>query len=88
MIGSTPPLAQAVADRHPDVVRAAEGFAFDHLDERLRPVSEAIHDAAMTAVSQMPAGERVDHELAIGLRKLLEAKDSIVRAAALGIRLG
>lgn len=52
-------------------------FAYDHLPQHLRVVSEPFHHIAHHLADSLPAGP----ELSAGLRKLLEAKDCAVRAA-------
>lgn len=52
-------------------------FAYSHLPQHLQDVSQPIHDMAHQMESNLPDGA----EKSAGLRKLLEAKDCIVRAA-------
>ncbi|MFC8008682.1 hypothetical protein [Streptomyces cinereoruber] len=52
-------------------------FAFDHLPPYLAQISEPFHGLAHGMADQLPPGP----ELSAGLRKLLEAKDCMVRAA-------
>lgn len=66
--------------RNPAVISIAGFFAYDHLPERLQPVSKAIHDVAERMIDELPDGP----ELTAGLRKLLEAKDCFVRASVAG----
>ena len=54
-------------------------FAFAHLPERLKRVSRPCHDLAHRMADELPQGP----EVTAGLRKLLEAKDCFVRAAAI-----
>lgn len=63
--------------RHPGVVHFEPLFAFEHLPEHLRLVSQPCAVLASDMVSHLPDGP----ELSAGLRKLLEAKDCFVRAA-------
>ncbi len=51
-------------------------FDFDHLPEHLRQVSEPFHAMAHFLDGLLPDGA----EKSAGLRKLLEAKDCMVRA--------
>lgn len=51
-------------------------FKYDHLPEHLQTVSKPIGDLAMQMDQQLPDGP----EKSAGLRKLLEAKDCLVRA--------
>lgn len=66
-----------LADRHPGTVAVAKHFRFDHLPPHLAAVSEKCHELAAQMIRDLPDGP----ELTVGLRKLLEAKDSFVRAA-------
>jgi len=67
--------------RHPSVRHFAPLFDYDHLPEGpLRDVSAECAGLAASMVDQLPDGP----ELSAGLRKLLEAKDCLVRAALLG----
>lgn len=60
-------------------------FQFSHLPERLQDVSRPFSDLAHTIAAAVP--DDVEHhqldEVDAGLRKLLEAKDCIVRASLL-----
>jgi len=51
-------------------------FAFDHLPERLRPISSPFAVLAEFMLQNIPAGA----EATEAMRKLLEAKDCAVRA--------
>lgn len=51
-------------------------FAYDHLPAHLQAVSKPIGDLAQQMDAQLPDGP----EKSAGLRKLLEAKDCLVRA--------
>lgn len=65
-------------DRHPATVNLLSWFVFDHLRPGLpRDVSAQCAGWAQDAVAALPDGP----ELTTGLRKLLEAKDCLVRAA-------
>jgi len=66
-----------LTDRHPSTVAVARHFAFDHLPEHLAKVSRHFHDLAAKLLTELPDST----ELTVVLRKLLEAKDSAVRAA-------
>jgi hypothetical protein len=61
---------------HPSVEAVLRFFEFGHLPPHLRSVSEKFHDLAWEM-----AVEYDGPELTVGLRKLLEAKDCMVRAA-------
>lgn len=52
-------------------------FAYEHLPEKLQTVSKPISDLARKMDDELPDGA----EKSAGLRKLLEAKDCLVRAA-------
>lgn len=52
-------------------------FAYAHLPEKLQAVSRPIGELAERMESELPDGT----EKSAGLRKLLEAKDCLVRAA-------
>jgi hypothetical protein len=69
--------------RHPSVRHFLPLFAFEHLPAGpLRDCSEAFAGMAEVSVESIPD----DPELAAGLRKLLEAKDCMVRATLLGMQ--
>lgn len=70
-------LESAVEGRHPGTVGIARYFAYDHLPPKLQMVSAPVAGLAAQMVSLLPDGP----ELTAGLRKLLEAKDCLVRAA-------
>lgn len=55
-------------------------FSLEHLPEDLRKVAEPIRDLAVLMEDSLPEGA----EKTAGLRKLLEAKDCLVRAAVSG----
>lgn len=52
-------------------------FDYEHLPEKLQAVSKPIGDVARKMNQELPDGA----EKSAGLRKLLEAKDCLVRAA-------
>ena len=64
-------------ERHPATVQILRHFEAGHLPDDLRAVSEKIGDTAREVAGMLPDGP----ELTAGLRKLLEAKDCLVRAA-------
>jgi hypothetical protein len=73
-------MALAVYGRHPGTQHFAVLFSFEHIAEvRLRDVSRECHEFAQRMVDSLPDGP----ELSAALRKLLEAKDCLVRAALL-----
>lgn len=62
--------------RHPSTVSIMRWFVVDHLPDRLKMVAEPIRALAEAQAGRLPDGL----ELTAGLRKLLEAKDCLVRA--------
>lgn len=64
--------------RHPDTLHFLPLFAYGHLPRVLQTVSRPFHELAMEMAAYLPDGP----ELTMGLRKLLEAKDCMVRAKA------
>ncbi len=65
-----------MSDRHPATEAILWHFEFDHLPPGLQEVSRPFGELARSAANAL-AGP----ELTAGLRKLLEAKDCVVRAA-------
>jgi hypothetical protein len=63
--------------RHPSTTALLRWFEYDHLPAHLQAVSKPVGDLAHDLVDVLPDGP----ELSAGLRKLLEAKDCLVRAA-------
>jgi hypothetical protein len=63
--------------RHPSTLALLRWFEYDHLPPHLQQISQPVGDLATAMVDQLPDGP----ELSTGLRKLLEAKDCLVRAA-------
>jgi hypothetical protein len=63
--------------RHPATLRLLKYFSFAHLPLGLQPFSAPFSDLAYGLVKVLPDSA----ELTAGLRKLLEAKDCVVRAA-------
>lgn len=61
---------------HPSTTAILKHFTADHLPDDLRAVSQPICDLAHNLASRLDGPE-----LTAGLRKLLEAKDCLVRAA-------
>ncbi len=60
-----------------------EYFEYKHLPPHLQKVSKCFHDIAHGMVEDL-ASPRGGPEISAGLRKLLEAKDCMVRAAVTG----
>lgn len=75
--GSREAILAEVGARHPSVVQVLRYFAWSHLPEHLQAVSRPVGELAVTMVQRLPDGP----ELTAGLRKLLEAKDCLVRQA-------
>ncbi|MEU5442777.1 MULTISPECIES: hypothetical protein [Streptomyces] len=65
------------AQIHPATAAVLQHFQFAHLPEHLQEVSRKFHDLAHQLAETLTGPE-----LTAGLRKLLEAKDCAVRAAA------
>lgn len=61
---------------HPSTEQILRYFEFDHLPPNLREVSRPFHALAWSMAARLEGPE-----LTAGLRKLLEAKDCMVRAA-------
>lgn len=66
---------------HPSVVQILRYFAYEHLPPHLQEVSKPFHDLAYAMANNLEGPE-----LTVGLRKLLEAKDCMVRAAVDQVR--
>ena len=62
---------------HPATTAILRYFAYDHLPEDLQAVSAPLCIMAHSMAEKLPPGP----EVTVGLRKLLEAKDCLVRAA-------
>lgn len=72
----TPRTAPDTSQLHPGVASLLKWFECDPLPPHLRSVAEPLRDFAYQAAQNLPS----DPELTAGLRKLLEAKDCLVRA--------
>ena len=70
-------MADPYADRHPGTSHVARYFSYAHLPPHLQEVSRPFQELADHMIRSLPDGP----ELTAGLRKLLEAKDCMVRAA-------
>ena len=70
-------MATDLTGRHPGTLHLLRYFDTRHLPEDLAAVSTPVGDLARAMVERLPDGP----ELTTGLRKLLEAKDCLVRAA-------
>lgn len=63
---------------HPPVAETLRHFDYGHLPEHLRAISEPFHDLAHDMATKLEGPQ-----LTLGLQRLLEAKDCMVRAAAI-----
>lgn len=70
-------MSDPYAARHPGTSHVARYFAYAHLPAHLQEVSRPFQELADQMITRLPDGP----ELTAGLRKLLEAKDCMVRAA-------
>lgn len=61
---------------HPEVKHILQFFTYEHLPENLKGVSRPMAECAEEMAKRLPHNP----ELIAGLRKLLEAKDCLVRA--------
>jgi hypothetical protein len=68
-------------EQHPSTAAILRHFAYDHLPAHLREISRPICELAHEMAAKLSGPE-----LTAGLRKLLEAKDALVRAAVDGDR--
>jgi hypothetical protein len=64
-----------MADRHPGTLHLLSLFEYAHLPAHLQEISQPISDLALRLTDQLDDGP----ELSAGLRKLVEAKDCLVR---------
>lgn len=64
------------ADLHPATAQVVRFFAYDHLPKRLQEISQPFGDLALHMAALLDGPE-----VTVGIRKLLEAKDCMVRAA-------
>lgn len=80
--GSREDAFQRTEGRHPDVRDAMQWLTYGHLPQALQGFSEPFYDAGATLLKRIPNDSP---ELTTALNKLIEAKDSAVRA---GIRSG
>lgn len=65
--------------KHPATEHILSLFRYEHLPQHLQEVSKPFSDLAHVMADKLGDGP----ELTVGLRKLLEAKDAIVRHAVL-----
>jgi len=77
VVGTREWMVSGSQHRNSAVYGILKHFAWAHLPEELQPYSKNCADLAL----QMCAMLKDSPELTVGLRKLLEAKDSFVRAS-------
>ena len=66
-----------IEDRHPATQHLLRQFRYDHLPVYLQRVSGPVAELAYKLTAKLTDGP----ELSVGLRKLIEAKDCLVRQA-------
>lgn len=76
-LGTAENAASYTEGRHPDTQDALQWLTFAHLPESLRPYSRPFYEAALALIAAVTTDSP---ELTIALRRLIEAKDSAVRA--------
>jgi hypothetical protein len=64
-----------MSERHPAIADLLEFFDYEHLPKDLQVVSKPIGDLAYQMADSLPDSA----EKTVGIRKLLEAKDCLVR---------
>lgn len=76
---SHPERSQAMDQQaiHPASLQVLKYFEYAHLPPHLQEISQRFHDLAWKLAEQLPGSP----EVTVGLRKMLEAKDCMVRAA-------
>lgn len=70
-------LRDALQDRHEDTRHIGRFFVYDHLKGRLRNISKRFAFLFLELLGDLPDGP----EFTAGARKLVEAKDCMVRQA-------
>lgn len=75
-VGSDLRVAPLEKTMHPATAQLLRHFKYEHLPARLQAVSRPVCELAHTMANTLPD----DPEVTVGLRKLLEAKDCLVRA--------
>lgn len=75
-VGSKEDLLTRFDERHPSTMHVLKYFAYSHLPAHLKEVSKPVAELAVQMVARLDDGP----ELTVGLRKLLEGKDCLVRA--------
>ena len=65
------------AERHPGTRHVLKFFDYDRFPEEIKPIGWAFHDLAHGLVAKLPD----DPELVAGLRKLMEARNCMIRLA-------
>jgi hypothetical protein len=71
-----------MATRHPGTVHLLSLFEYEHLPPHLQEISKPISELAFLLADQLTDGP----ELSAGLRKLVEAKDCLVRQRVVDLR--
>lgn len=71
-----------MTNRHPATQHLLDQFAYEHLPMSLQIISEPMHAVAHAMADQLFDGP----ELSTGLRKLLEAKDCLVRQRVIDLK--
>lgn len=71
-----------MTNRHPATEQLLSHFTYEHLGQPMQSTSKIICDAAHAAADGLEDGP----ELSAGLRKLLEAKDCLVRQRVADLR--
>lgn len=71
----TEPVPYDWSRRHPSVAHFEKLFAYQHLPPSLQAISQPFYELAIDMLTEMDDSP----EMAAGLRKLVEAKDCMVR---------
>lgn len=79
---SEPEVPASEVGRHPDVEHLLSLFEYTHLPPHLRTISAQFWNVVHDMVRRLDYGT----ELLVGMRKLLEAKDCMVRQAVIDAR--
>ena len=69
-------------ERHPATQHLLDQFGYEHLPPSLQAVSKPLHDVAHHLAGALADGA----ELSAGLRKLVEAKDCLVRQRVIDLK--
>lgn len=76
MVGNNTQGNVAPIPMHPAVIEILSFFSYSHLPPHLQTISKPFHDIAAEMAENLTGAE-----VTVGLRKLLEAKDCMVRAS-------